>query len=380
MKKELEKREEFDRRGHYKRSHDFRERRPTTESPVAKVTTESEEEVAKTILRSIPADSQISTVRFEGPNIALYTKNAKFALTELTYYLSSLPKTLKKRFIIRTDPSVRLPEDQTRQAAVKLLQKDVLVSAVFCDDATGEGVLEVSKSVKIHVSTVYRLLNTLMKREFVDQNPETEKYRLGIRLFELGVVRLQQLDYRNIALPHLRALHEEFEETVFLGTLRGNEVLIIESFSQPRGIVFGSQIGAGEPLYCTGIGKALLANLAPEQRDAILKDLKLQRFTARTLTSRSALRKELDAIRQRGHSIDDEEIVMGVKCVAAPILGPDGYAVGAFSIAGPADRVGRRFDRIAARVGEVSRTISRELLPRGQEPDEPSRARRARVA
>jgi KH/beta-lactamase-domain protein len=84
-------------------------------------------------------------VRFEGPNIALYTKNPKFALTELTYFLSSLSKTLKKRFIIRTDSSSRLPEDQTRQAVVKLLPKDVQVSAIFCDDATGEVVLEVSK-------------------------------------------------------------------------------------------------------------------------------------------------------------------------------------------------------------------------------------------
>src|SRR5258706_13321130 len=74
------------------------------------------------------------------------------------------------------------------------------------------GVLEVSKAVKIHVSTVYRLLNTLMKREFVDQNPETEKYRLGIRLFELGLVRLQQLEFRNVAIPYLRALQDEFQE------------------------------------------------------------------------------------------------------------------------------------------------------------------------
>lgn len=115
------------------------------DSGITKVTTQSEEAVSKIILKSIPSDSQITFVRFEGPNIALYTKNPKFALTELTYFLSSLSKTLKKRFIIRTDPSSRLPEDQTRQAVVKLLPKDVQVSAIFCDDATGEVVLEVSK-------------------------------------------------------------------------------------------------------------------------------------------------------------------------------------------------------------------------------------------
>src|SRR5215216_6280849 len=80
---------------------------------ITKVTTQCEEAVSKIILKSIPSDSQITFVRFEGPNIALYTKNPKFALTELTYFLSSLSKTLKKRFIIRTDPSSRLPEDQT---------------------------------------------------------------------------------------------------------------------------------------------------------------------------------------------------------------------------------------------------------------------------
>lgn len=115
------------------------------DSGITKVTTQCEEAVSKIILKSIPSDSQITFVRFEGPNIALYTKNPRFALTELTYFLSSLSKTLKKRFIIRTDPSSRLLEDQTRQAVVKLLPKDVQVSAIFCDDATGEVVLEVSK-------------------------------------------------------------------------------------------------------------------------------------------------------------------------------------------------------------------------------------------
>lgn len=158
--KELEKREEFERRGEYRRGHEFRDRRPPAESPVVKVTTESEEEVAKTILQSIPADSQIITVRFEGPNIALYTKNPRFALTELTYYLSSLSKTLKKRFIIRTDPSVRLEEDATRQAVAKLLPKDVSVSAVFCDDATGEVVLEVSRPEAIDPAMIVEIAQT----------------------------------------------------------------------------------------------------------------------------------------------------------------------------------------------------------------------------
>jgi uncharacterized protein len=93
---------------------------------------------------SIPKESQITCARFEGPNIALYTLNPKFSLTELTYYLSSISRSLKKRFILRTDPSIRLSEDETRSAVVKMLPSGTTISAVFCDDATGEVILEVN--------------------------------------------------------------------------------------------------------------------------------------------------------------------------------------------------------------------------------------------
>jgi uncharacterized protein len=126
----------------------------------AKLTTDSDGEVAKTVLRSIPPESQVTSAKFEGPNIALYTKNAKFSLTELTYHLSSLSKSLKKRFVVRTDPSIRIAEDETRKAVVKLLPKDVLVSAVFCDDATGEVVLEVNKPEVVSPEIVVEIANS----------------------------------------------------------------------------------------------------------------------------------------------------------------------------------------------------------------------------
>jgi uncharacterized protein len=101
--------------------------------------------LASMILPSIPPEARIASAKFEGPNISLYTLNPKFSLTELTYYLSSLSRSLKKRFIIRTDPSIRLSEEQTRAAILKVLPSDLTISAVFCDDATGEVVLEVNR-------------------------------------------------------------------------------------------------------------------------------------------------------------------------------------------------------------------------------------------
>jgi IclR family acetate operon transcriptional repressor len=223
------------------------------------------------------------------------------------------------------------------------------------------GVLELSKRVKLHVSTVYRLLSTLKGRGFVDQNPETDKYSLGLKVFELGMARNQHLDIRAISLPYLRNFYQEFDETVFLGILQGTEVLVIESFLRYRGIMFRSEIGAGEPLYCTGIGKALLAHLEPKERASVLGKLRLKRKTANTLTRMVDLRDELARIRALGYSIDDQEVEEGVKCVGAPILDHGGYAVAAFSIAGPAPRIASRLKEITHRITEVSRQISREL-------------------
>jgi hypothetical protein len=122
-----------------------------------RVTTNNEGAIAKTVLDSIPKESQVTMAKFEGPNIALYTKNPKFSLTELTFHLSYLSKNLKKRFVIRTDPSIRLSEDKTRSVIANLLPKDVLVSAVFCDDALGEVILEVNKPEAIDGNMVIEI-------------------------------------------------------------------------------------------------------------------------------------------------------------------------------------------------------------------------------
>jgi uncharacterized protein len=122
-----------------------------------RATTSNEGTIEKTVLDSIPKESQVTTAKFEGPNIALYTKNPKFSLTELTFHLSYLSKNLKKRFVIRTDPSIRLSEDKTRSVVSSLLPKDVLVSAVFCDDALGEVILEVNKPEAIDGNMVIEI-------------------------------------------------------------------------------------------------------------------------------------------------------------------------------------------------------------------------------
>jgi predicted metal-dependent RNase len=125
------------------------------DSPLSlKITSSNESAVSKTILQSLPVEANVSAVRFEGPNIVLYTKSPRFSLTELTYHLSSLSKIIKKRFVVRTDWSIRVSEDETRSNISKLLPKEVQVSAIFCDDTSGEVVLEVNKPELIDGPTV----------------------------------------------------------------------------------------------------------------------------------------------------------------------------------------------------------------------------------
>lgn len=111
----------------------------------AKITIDYEVQLEKEIMKSLPTEAMITSAKFEGTNIALYTRNPEFSLTELTLHLSALSKSLKKRFIIRTDPSIRLSEDETRAEITKILPKEIAVSVIFCDEATGEVVLEVNK-------------------------------------------------------------------------------------------------------------------------------------------------------------------------------------------------------------------------------------------
>ncbi len=111
----------------------------------SKITIDFEAQLEKEIMKSLPTEALITSAKFEGTNIALYTRNPEFSLTELSLHLSALSKSLKKRFIIRTDPSIRLSEDDTRAEITKILPKEITVSVIFCDDATGEVVLEVNK-------------------------------------------------------------------------------------------------------------------------------------------------------------------------------------------------------------------------------------------
>jgi IclR family transcriptional regulator, KDG regulon repressor len=232
----------------------------------------------------------------------------------------------------------------------------------------GYTLTELSQKLRLHISTVHRLLVNLTRQGYVDQNPAKGTYQLGYRVMRMGLKVLDRMDFRRVAGPLLSELSQKTQETVHLAILQGDRAVSIEKFHGPHPVSLDAPLGAVMPLHATGVGKALLAFQDEKRVAAIFRasglpaKAGLPRLTAHTLTSLGELKRELSRIREQGYAVDDEEAVVGLRCVAAPLFDHSGRAVAAFSVAGPASRVSpSRTPEIARLVLETAGEISHRL-------------------
>jgi IclR family acetate operon transcriptional repressor len=198
----------------------------------------------------------------------------------------------------------------------------------------------------LHVSTVHRLLATLLRRGYVRQNPETSRYYVGAKLATLSEGRSRFGELRLRARPLLRSLTEATRETANLVVLDDLQAVYIETMPSPQVVRLFTTVGNRTPLHATGAGKALLANLPSARREALLERLDLRGYTARTIVDRAAQRRTHTQVRERGYALDDEEYDEGVRCVAVAVLAAAGREspapVAALSISAPASRLTRQ--------------------------------------
>jgi DNA-binding IclR family transcriptional regulator len=187
--------------------------------------------------------------------------------------------------------------------------------------------------------TVHRILGAYLAYGYVRQAHAGAPYRLGFRLLELGERVLEQRELVALAQPLLEELSARSGETCHLAVLDSGEGVYVAKIESSQSIRLVSQIGARVSLYSTGLGKALLAAQDGEQLERLLALQSFARKTPRTLTSRKELLADLEAIRERGYSIDDVENEDGVRCAAAPVLDHSGRPIAAISVAGPTSRV-----------------------------------------
>ncbi len=219
---------------------------------------------------------------------------------------------------------------------------------------TDLSVTEIATQLGLNKSTAFGLINTLAQKGYLDQNPRDARYSLGLKLLRLGsAVQRHNLLVRR-AKPYMEMLVQEFSETVHLTVERNGMVVYIEKIQGEKAIFLQSAVGAENPMYCTAVGKCLLAFMPEARRERLLKQMQpLVRRGPNTITTIKELRQELAGIHDRGVSIDDEEHVPGLMCIAAPIRNQTQEVIAAISISAaktgiPPKMVGHISERIAA--------------------------------
>ncbi len=256
----------------------------------------------------------------------------------------------------------------TRQAtARRSYSVQSLVRAIGILDvlahAGGElGMQEISRETGLHISTVFRLLETLDSCKLVERSRETGKYRLGLKVLAWGTQVMQATDLRRQAAPFLRELNEETRETVHLTVRDGDAAVYLHKFDSPIPLRIYSEIGKRAPLYCTGVGKVLLSAMSQQEKEDWLKRNPLRRFTPTTITDRGRLELELKRINELGYALDNEEHEPHVRCVAAPVSDYTGQVVAAVSVTIPSVRITpQRLPELVQRVKETAGKISTQL-------------------
>jgi DNA-binding IclR family transcriptional regulator len=213
------------------------------------------------------------------------------------------------------------------------------------------GVSEISEQLGLYKSNVHNILRTLKELDYIEQDEGTGKYRLGIGIFALSRALGDSYFITKIAMPYLQELSNITNERVYLGVGHEDEVLYLESFYPTESFnLMRSLLGERAKMYCTGIGKAMLAFLQDDLIEEYISK-ELISYTNYTITDKEVLRRELAEIRARGYSIDNMEHEYGIKCVAAPIFDKSHKVYAAVSISGPS----LRFDEV--RIKELSELL-----------------------
>jgi DNA-binding IclR family transcriptional regulator len=222
--------------------------------------------------------------------------------------------------------------------------------------------VDLCAEMKLHKSTVHRLAMVLEQHRLVDKNPDTGRYRLGLRLFEFGSKAIAAVDLRGRARPYLDRLQRQFGETVFFCILDDGQVFYVEKVESQQSVRTACTVGSRAPAYCTAVGKAMLAELPELEVSEVIRRWGLKAVTPNTITTAAALKAELRAVRSRGYAIDNEEKEEGLRCVSAAVRGHSGKLFAAMSVSGPAFRMSKeRIPEVGQAVMRAANELSEEL-------------------
>ena len=249
--------------------------------------------------------------------------------------------------------------------AVQVLERMFTLIDVLASREEAVSLKEISEKAGLHPSTAHRILNDLTTGRFVDR-PQPGSYRLGMRLLELGNLVKGRLNVRDAALTPMRELHKLIQQPVNLSVRQGDEIVYVErAYSERSGMQVVRAIGGHAPLHLTSVGKLFLAADDPQRTRAYATRTGLQGHTKNSITSLEALERELAKVRQYGQASDNEELELGVRCMAAGIYDDQNKLVAGLSISAPS---GRLEDEWLPKLKETAKTISEALGHKGSSP------------
>lgn len=242
--------------------------------------------------------------------------------------------------------------------AVQVLERMFTLIDILASREEAMSLKEISDKAGLHPSTTHRILNDLTTGRYVDR-PQAGSYRLGMRLLELGNLVKGRLNVRDAAIAPMRELHERIQQPVNLSMRQGDEIIYVErAFSERSGMQVVRAIGGRAPLHLTSVGKLFLAADEPQRVRAYAARTGLQGHTKNSITGIEALERELSRVRQYGQAADNEELEIGVRCMAAGIYDDQNQLVAGLSISAPS---GRMEDAWLPMLKEAAKEISHTL-------------------
>lgn len=268
------------------------------------------------------------------------------------------------RFMPRPLPlqrPARTASTESSAGGVQSLTRGLRLLETLAEAEGGLSLTVLAARAELAPSTAHRLLNTLADQGFVDQDATSGHWSIGLKTYRVGAAFLSARDFVGESHPHLKRLMEASGETANLSILDGSHVCFIAQVQCHEVMRMLVRLGSRIPAHASGSGKAILAALSPEKRRAVLGATPLEPLTVKTIVDPKALERQLETIRKRGYSYDDEENALGLRCVAAAIHEEHGEPLGAISLAGP---IARLTDERIAKLGPLVAQTAREITER----------------
>lgn len=249
------------------------------------------------------------------------------------------------------------PKD-TRSPTIQVLERTFALLDMLASRQEPVSLKEISDTTGLHPSTAHRILNDLTLGRLVDR-PQAGTYRLGMRLLELGNLVKERLDVREAALGPMRELHKLTHQAVNLSMRQGDEIIYVErSYSERSGMQVVRTVGGRAPLHLTSVGKLFLAHDEPARVRSYAARTGLTGHTRNSITDLQRLERELSQVRATGVARDDEELELGVRCMAAGIFDDQGKLMAGLSISAPAERLEEGWlDRVRSTAEQISTAL-----------------------